>query len=165
MGGIVGKNETTGSVVRCVLANNEKSFLTADNGMLGGIAGFNKGSITNSGSDQADTVLNGVDDLENAAALEIINTNVSNAKLAPDASYIRWNASDNQIENKTYSSSGKNVTSGCLQIKMNSNGNLGGITAYNSKDGALDHCVSGKWFLNNKSENDLQYLVNGAFVG
>ena len=181
MGGIVGKNETTGSVVRCVLANNEKSFLTADNGMLGGIAGFNKGSITNSGSDQADTVLSGVDDLKNAAALEIINTNVSNAKLAPDASYIRWNASDNQIENKTYSSSGKNVTSGCLQIKMNSNGNLGGITAYNSKDGALDHCVSGKWFLNNKSEaigvgtggiigmneseNDLQYLVNGAFVG
>lgn len=130
---------------------------------------------------QADTVLSGVDDLKNAAALEIINTNVSNAKLAPDASYIRWNASDNQIENKTYSSSGKNVTSGCLQIKMNSNGNLGGITAYNSKDGALDHCVSGKWFLNNKSEaigvgtggiigmneseNDLQYLVNGAFVG
>lgn len=35
---------------------------------------------------------------------------------------------------------------------MLSNGNLGGITAYNSTTGSLNSCVSGKWFLNNKSE-------------
>ena len=60
------------------------------------------------------------------------------------------------------------------------NGNIGGITAYNGTAGQLSECVSGKWFLNNKSEaigvgtggiigmnesqKDLSKLVNGAFA-
>ena len=35
---------------------------------------------------------------------------------------------------------------------MLNNGNIGGITAYNGTAGQLSECVSGKWFLNNKSE-------------
>ena len=35
---------------------------------------------------------------------------------------------------------------------MNSNGNIGGITAYNGTEGEVKQCVSGNWFLANKSE-------------
>lgn len=64
---------------------------------------------------------------------------------------------------------------------MATNGNIGGITAYNGTDGTVEKCVSGNWFINNKSEaisvgtggiigmneseKDMVYLVNGAFVG
>lgn len=66
-------------------------------------------------------------------------------------------------------------------MHMSSNGNLGGITAFNGTTGSVNKCVSGNWFLVNKSqvigvgtggiigmnesEQDLSYLVNGAFVG
>lgn len=64
---------------------------------------------------------------------------------------------------------------------ITNNGNIGGITAYNSPVGELEYCVTGKWFINNKSESlgvgtggiaginetekDMWYLVNQAFVG
>lgn len=60
-------------------------------------------------------------------------------------------------------------------------GNLGGITAFNGTTGSVNKCVSGNWFILNKSqalsvgtggiigmnesENDSTYLINGAFVG
>ena len=179
-GGIAGKNETGGSIEECVLTNNEKSSLTAAYGMLGGITGFNKGSISGSGSDQTDKVLAGADEKKNAEALEQINENVSSASLTPAKTYVKWDSNDPGIENMSDSNNTK-VTSGRLQIMMTTNGNLGGIAAYNSTEGSLTHCVSGKWFLNNKSEaigvgtggiigmneseKDLSYLVNGAFVG
>lgn len=178
-GGVTGKNETNGSIENCVLTNNEKSSLTAGYGMLGGIAGFNKGSITGSGSNQTQVVLAGAEELKNAAALDRINQNIKDNSLAPKTTYVDWK-SNTDIEKLSYHQ-GENVTDGCLQIKLESNGNLGGITAYNSTSGSLERCVSGKWFLNNKSEaigvgtggiigmneseKDMRYLVNGAFVG
>ncbi len=178
-GGVTGKNETNGSIENCVLTNNEKSSLTADYGMLGGIAGFNKGSITGSGSDQTQVVLAGTGDKKNAKVLDQINENVAEHGLTPIKDYVNWK-NNTDIENLSYRNGG-GVTSGRLQIRMLSNGNLGGITAYNSTTGSLNSCVSGKWFLNNKSEaigvgtggiigmneseKDQEYLVNGAFVG
>lgn len=178
-GGVTGKNETNGSIENCVLTNNEKSSLTAGYGMLGGIAGFNKGSIIGSGSNQTKAVLADTGDKKNAKVLDQINENVTKNGLTPITDYVNWQNSTD-IENLSYSSDGK-VTSGRLQIRMLSNGNLGGITAYNSTTGSLNSCVSGKWFLNNKSEaigvgtggiigmneseKDQEYLVNGAFVG
>ena len=178
-GGVTGKNETNGSIENCVLTNNEESSLTAGYGMLGGIAGFNKGSISGSGSDQTQVVLAGAEELKNAAALDRINQNIKDNSLAPKTTYVDWK-SNTDIEKLSYHQ-GENVTDGCLQIKLESNGNLGGITAYNSTSGSLERCVSGKWFLNNKSEaigvgtggiigmneseKDMRYLVNGAFVG
>lgn len=178
-GGVTGKNETNGSIENCVLTNNEKSSLTAGYGMLGGIAGFNKGSIIGSGSNQTKAVLADTGDKKNAKVLDQINKNVVGNGLTPITDYVNWKNSTD-IENLSYSSGGK-VTSGRLQIRMLSNGNLGGITAYNSTTGSLNSCVSGKWFLNNKSEaigvgtggiigmneseKDQEYLVNGAFVG
>lgn len=178
-GGVTGKNETNGSIENCVLTNNEKSSLTAGYGMLGGIAGFNKGSIIGSGSNQTKAVLADTGDKKNAKVLDQINKNVVGNGLTPITDYVNWKNSTD-IENLSYSSGGE-VTSGRLQIRMLSNGNLGGITAYNSTTGSLNSCVSGKWFLNNKSEaigvgtggiigmneseKDQEYLVNGAFVG
>lgn len=178
-GGVTGKNETYGTIENCVLTNNEKSSLTADYGMLGGIAGFNKGSITGSGSNQTQAVLAGAGDKKNAKVLDQINENVAKHGLTPITDYVNWQ-NNTDIENLSYRNGGR-VTSGRLQIRMLSNGNLGGITAYNSTTGSLNSCVSGKWFLNNKSdaigvgtggiigmnesEKDMRYLVNGAFVG
>lgn len=149
-GGVTGKNETNGSIENCVLTNNEKSSLTAGYGMLGGIAGFNKGSIIGSGSNQTKAVLADTGDKKNAKVLDQINKNVVGNGLTPITDYVNWKNSTD-IENLSYSSGGE-VTSGRLQIRMLSNGNLGGITAYNSTTGSLNSCVSGKWFLNNKSE-------------
>ncbi len=179
-GGIVGKNETGGSIEDCVLTNNEKSSLTAAYGMLGGITGFNKGKISGSGSDQTSTVLDKADEKKNAEALEQINENVTKAGLTPAKTYVNW-TNNTDIEKLSYKNDQSSVTKGRLKIMMTTNGNLGGIAAYNSTEGSLTHCVSGKWFLNNKSEaigvgtggiigmneseKDLSYLVNGAFVG
>lgn len=47
---------------------------------------------------------------------------------------------------------GTTLSAGKLEMYMLHNGNIGGITAYNGTAGQLSECVSGKWFLNNKSE-------------
>ena len=64
---------------------------------------------------------------------------------------------------------------------VDKNGNLGGIIAFNSTDGQISKCMSGNWFLSNKStaigvgtggiigmnesEKDITGLINAAFVG
>ncbi len=179
-GGVVGKNETEGSIENCILENNASSSLTAAYGMLGGITGFNKGSITGSGSNQTAMVLADIEERKNADVLEQINANVTGAGLTPTKTYVSWSSNSN-IENLSYADNKGSVTQDRLKLILTTNGNLGGIAAYNSTEGSLSHCVSGKWFLNNKSEaigvgtggiigmneseKDLSYLVNGAFVG
>ena len=173
-GGITGKNEENAVVENCILIDNDKSTLSAKNGMLGGIAGFNKGTIRMSGSDKTTAVM--AQDID----LDQLSKNASSSKIKKDANYVNW-TNNTQIENLEYNSSRTSVTEDRLQMYMNTNGNIGGITAYNGKSGALDYCVSGNWFIANKSdaigvgtggvigmnesENDLSYLVNGAFVG
>ena len=96
--------------------------------------------------------------------------------------YVGWKDND-QIENRDYYYNGTwiNVSAGRLKMMITNNGNIGGITAYNSPVGELEYCVTGKWFINNKSESlgvgtggiaginetekDMRYLVNQAFVG
>ena len=173
-GGITGKNEENAVVENCILEDNANSKLTAKNGMLGGITGFNKGTIRMSGSDKTTAVM--AQDID----LDQLSKNASSSKIKKDANYVNW-TNNTQIEKLKYNSSRTSVTENRLQMYMNTNGNIGGITAYNGKSGALDYCVSGNWFIANKSdaigvgtggvigmnesENDLSYLVNGAFVG
>lgn len=184
-GGVVGKNEEGALVDSCTIENHADSKFTATYGMLGGIAGFNKGTIQMSGSDVTPKVMEGVTDIENLTA----NASAADkGNLRADTTYIRWR--DNaKIEDVTYNGDGtatsgtqaKKVSDGRLQMIMNSNGNIGGITAYNGTEGEVKQCVSGNWFLANKSEaigvgtggiigmneseKDLSELVNGAFVG
>lgn len=173
-GGITGKNETTAKILSCTIANNAKSQMSADYGMLGGVTGFNKGSIELSGSESTSAIMTG------AETVEQLNENASKAGLQKDSAYVTYRENQ-EVENLSYSGGGSKVSSGKLGMYMTSNGNLGGITAYNATTGSLSKCASGKWFLVNKSnaisvgtggiigmnesEKDLGYLVNGAFVG
>ena len=139
--------------------------------MVGGIAGYNKGTISGCGG-QSTHVAAGVTKVSQLLA----NT----AAFTADAYYVRTNYSAS-IEDLSYSS-GTRVDAGrTARIMVTGNGNLGGITGYNAPTGALDRCVSGRWLLVNKSESigvgtggiigmnesekDLEFLVNRAFVG
>lgn len=193
-GGITGKNETGATITSCVIDNDPDSKISADYGMLGGVTGFNKGNITLSGSSITAAVMAPVLNLSDEQKKErkTVNTlndsavNVSNTSgkdvLRADTNYITW-AGDNvttDIEKLSYNGGGKVVT-GRMQMYMLSNGTLGGIAAYNGTTGAISQCVSGNWFLNNKSSaigvgtggvigmnesgENLSFLINGAFVG
>lgn len=176
-GGIAGKNETTGIVEACYLENHSSSNLKAKFGMLGGVVGFNKGKIAMSGSSITADVMRDVTEETTAEQLNKFAT--EKGKLSKDDNYVGWSGGS-EIEKLSYDG-GSNVAAGRMQMHMSSNGNLGGITAFNGTTGSVNKCVSGNWFLVNKSqvigvgtggiigmnesEQDLSYLVNGAFVG
>lgn len=179
-GGIVGKNEKDATVDGCSLADNKDSKLTAEYGMLGGVTGFNKGTIKMSGSSITNDVMNAeVTTDANATEADKMAAKARAKGLKEDSRYVNWNESA-QVENLSYRD-GTRVTKDRLQLFMTKNGNIGGITAYNGTTGELTECVSGNWFLANKSdaigvgtggiigmnesEKNLSKLVNGAFVG
>lgn len=173
-GGIVGKNEEEANVSGCTLEDNKNSVLVAKYGMLGGVAGFNKGNISGSGSSITAKVM------EDAETLDQLVANAKKQGLDADSNYVAYNGKA-QLEDLKYSNSNKSVSSSRLKMYMDTNGNIGGITAYNSTTGAVSECVSGDWFLSNKSaqvgvgtggiigmnesEKDTSKVVNGAFVG
>ena len=183
-GGIVGKNEENATVDGCSLKDNNKSKLTAKYGMLGGVTGFNKGTIQMSGSNLTNAIMSddGNDTTAGYSMDTVADKLAAKAKaqgLKADNKYVNWKDSA-QVEDLNYSGGGK-VSAGRLQMIVSSNGNIGGITAYNGTTGELAECVSGNWFLANKSEaigvgtggiigmnesqKNLSRLVNGAFVG
>lgn len=182
-GGIAGKNETSGVITGCLITDTDKSSMSAQYGMLGGVTGFNKGSVALSGSDKTADIMKDVTDENGDTLVDLTELNSrANAKnLSAESEYVSWKNSA-QIENLTYNGrNNKSVSAGRMKLIMSTNGNIGGITAYNGTDGAVEKCVSGNWFINNKSEalsvgtggiigmneseRDLTYLVNGAFVG
>ena len=179
-GGIAGKNEKDAMIDGCSLADNKESTLTAEYGMLGGVTGFNKGTIKMSGSSITKNVMNaevtaGTYDTE----ADKMAAKAKTQGLKEDSAYVDWNGSS-QVEDLKYNR-GSKVSAGRLQMLMTKNGNIGGITAYNGTTGELTECVSGNWFMVNKSdaigvgtggiigmnesEKNLSKLVNGAFVG
>lgn len=145
-GGITGKNEENGCIEGCMLADNESSSLSAETGMLGGVTGFNKGEIVMSGSGKTSEIIY---DNEQEDTLDAMNLRARNSGLKEDGSkYINYN---NWLSRKIYSDN-TSITSGKLQMYMNANGNLGGITAFNGTTGSVNKCVSGNWFILNKSQ-------------
>ncbi len=181
-GGIAGKNEEDGHILECTLADDATSSLTAESGMLGGVTGFNKGEIVMSGSAKTTAIIQSDDD---ANTLDQLHQRSHENGLKEDGTasdgsdkyvnYGSWGGND-----KKYSD-GSSITSGRLQMQVNANGNVGGITAFNGTNGSVNKCVSGNWFILNKSqaigvgtggiigmnesEKDSTYLINGAFVG
>ena len=174
-GGVAGKNESDAVITGCTIANDTKSQLIAKYGMLGGITGYNKGSVTLSGTTETEQVfadVHTVDELQ-AKASGVVSV---------DQSYIRWESGKNQtLEQVVYNNTNTKVSENRLKMYMDKNGNLGGIIAFNSTDGQISKCMSGNWFLSNKStaigvgtggiigmnesEKDITGLVNAAFVG
>lgn len=173
IGGIAGKNDTSGIIEQCYIDNIGTRAITVKNGMVGGVTGYNKGTITLSGDRSTEALMTGVREVSDLLA---------NAKdLSADSSWVKWKDGAD-IEALTYAASGKPVAQGrTMQIIVTGNGSLGGIAGCNAPSGALDRCVSGDWLLVNRSdsisvgtggiigmnesEKDLSFLLNRAFVG
>ena len=185
IGGIAGKNEETGSIVECRLAGSSNT-ISAGSGMAGGIAGYNNGCIELSGDSIVEQIMQEAQSaggspqkVENVQRLIEL---ASSMKLKADSQYVEWNNNNPHLENLNYANRGSGISKNrTLTLTMSVNGNVGGITAYNSPKGSVDHCATGNWYVSNKSnaigvgtggiigmnesENDLSFLLNQAFVG
>lgn len=173
IGGIAGKNDTSGIIEQCYIDNTRTGSITVKNGMVGGVTGYNKGTVALSGDKSTETLM---------ANVREVSELLANAKdLSADSSWVKWEDGAD-IEELTYASSGKPVAQGrTMQIIVTGNGSLGGIAGCNAPSGALERCVSGNWLLVNRSdsisvgtggiigmnesEKDLSFLLNRAFVG
>ena len=174
IGGIAGKNDTTGIIEQCYIDNTGTGTITVKNGMVGGVTGYNKGTITMSGDKNTEKLMKNVTKVSELLA----NAKVQN--LSADTTWVEWQ-NGAQVEDMKFNG-GKALKNGrTMQIIVSSNGNLGGVAGYNAPTGELNRCVSGSWLLVNKSdgigvgtggivgmnesEKDLSYLLNQAFVG
>lgn len=180
-GGIVGKNEINALIDGCTLTDNSRSVLQAKFGMLGGVTGFNKGTIQMSGSSITASIMT-TDSIKDSVTLTDSAVDKNKGNLSADSNPVNWSYNNGfLLENATYQNTNTKISANRLNLKMTDNGNVGGITAFNSTEGLVNRCVSGNWFLLNRSEaigvgtggiigmneseNDLTCLVNGAFVG
>ncbi len=196
VGGVAGKNEESGLISGCLIAEDQAADgivgakkannITVANGMAGGVAGYNKGKMTLSGDAVTAELMGqgtGADGSTTAGVFDV-DTLVANAvgKVIADANYVNWDTNNVDIEKQTYNTTKTEVSANRnLILMMTTNGNLGGITAYNAPTGEINYCATGNWFLNNKSEaigvgtggiigmneseKDLAFLLNQAFVG
>lgn len=173
IGGIAGKNEQTGEIEQCYIDNTSSSSIKVGSGMVGGVTGYNKGKITQSGDKSTETLM------KNVTKVSELLANAKAQSLSADTTWVAWQ--DAQVEDMKFNG-GKALKDGrTMQIIVSSNGNLGGVAGYNAPTGELSRCVSGSWLLVNKSdsisvgtggivgmnesEKDLSFLLNRAFVG
>lgn len=181
IGGIAGKNDETGTIEQCYIDNTGTGTITVKNGMVGGVTGYNKGTITMSGDKSTENLM------KNVTKVSDLLSHAKTEKLSADSTWVKW-TDRTDVEKLSYNGGG--ATSGgsrsvaadrTMQIIVSSNGNLGGVAGYNAPTGELNRCVSGNWLLVNKSdsisvgtggivgmnesEKDLSYLLNQAFVG
>ena len=175
IGGIAGKNDTTGIIEQCYIDNTGTGTITVKNGMVGGVTGYNKGTITQSGDKSTEKLM------KNVTKVSELLANAKAQKLSADSTWVKW-ADRTDVEKLSYNGGSKSVAADrTMQIIVSSNGNLGGVAGYNAPTGELNRCVSGNWLLVNKSdgigvgtggivgmnesEKDLSFLLNRAFVG
>ena len=175
IGGIAGKNDATGIIEQCYIDNTGTGTITVKNGMVGGVTGYNKGTITMSGDKSTEALM------ENVSKVSELLANAKAQKLSADSTWVKW-ADRTDVEKLSYNGGSKSVAAErTMQIIVSSNGNLGGVAGYNAPTGELNRCVSGSWLLVNKSdgigvgtggivgmnesEKDLSFLLNCAFVG
>lgn len=174
IGGIAGKNDTTGIIEQCYIDNTGTGTITVKNGMVGGVTGYNKGTITMSGDKSTEKLM------ENVTKVSELLANAKEQNLSADTTWVAWQ-NGAQVENMKFNDGAALKNGRTMQIIVSSNGNLGGVAGYNAPTGELNRCVSGRWLLVNKSdgigvgtggiigmnesEKDLSFLLNRAFVG
>ena len=124
IGGIAGKNDTSGIIEQCYIDNTRTGSITVKNGMVGGVTGYNKGTVALSGDKSTETLM---------ANVREVSELLANAKdLSADSSWVKWKDGAD-IEELTYASSGKPVAQGrTMQIIVTGNGSLGGIAGCNA---------------------------------
>nr|MCR4717389.1 type II secretion system GspH family protein [Lachnospiraceae bacterium] len=174
VGGIVGYNDEGVTIKKAYISSESKSTITANYGMLGGIAGANSGTIDYCGySDSMELV----DDVyDNLSVKRYGKTDGS------DAGINRLNKIIGT--NKKYESITATDESGdydcVITMSANGDGYLGGITGFNAVNGRVTKCATGKWNIvsnnttktaqvagivaQNESDNDFSYNVNCAYV-
>lgn len=174
IGGIAGKNEQTGMIVQCYIDNANSSSIKVGSGMVGGVTGYNKGTITMSGDKSTETLM------KNVTKVSELLANAKAQNLSADTAWVAWQGGA-QVEDMKFNGGTALKDDRTMQIIVSSNGNLGGVAGYNAPTGELSRCVSGSWLLVNKSdsisvgtggivgmnesEKDLSFLLNRAFVG
>lgn len=170
VGGIAGKNEANGVIAGCLITG-QSSSITVENGMAGGIAGYNKNQITLSGDAVTDTLMQkniGEDGSVSAGVADVqaLIEAAGKQNISADKYYVNWKGSvivkgrdETQLEDHTYYSGNKEKPDGSqvnagrsFTMLMTNSGSLGGITAYNAPAGQVSYCATGNWYLNNKSE-------------
>ena len=183
VGGIAGKNDTDGSISNCLIREPDSgsNSMAVSYGMVGGVTGYNKGSITASGDQSTADIMDGLDDVSIRTGTAAIVKNAASAGVKSDTRWVQW-TSGAQVENLRYNGTGTSVSANrTMQMIVSSNGSLGGIAGYNAPTGAMERCASGNWLLVNKSsgigvgtggiigmnetEKPLRYLLNQSFVG
>ena len=193
VGGIAGKNEESGYITGCLIesaGNGKVNTISTKNGMAGGVTGYNKGRIELSGDAVTAALMKtetaGTGGKEKVRTVQALIREAVKQGVKKDAQYVSWQNGTVPLNSQRYDHSEGQVseqnsdgTSRTLKLLMETNGNLGGITAYNV--GSVDYCASGNWYLNNQSEaigvgtggiigmnesdENLSFLLNQAFVG
>ena len=79
IGGIAGKNDTTGIIEQCYIDNTGTGTITVKNGMVGGVTGYNKDTITMSGDKSTETLM------ENVSKVSDLLSNAEAQKLSADS--------------------------------------------------------------------------------
>ena len=182
VGGVAGKNEETGVIMECrIVKGSSTNIISAESGMAGGIAGYNNGNIQLSGDGSAIEVMRD----SNGALVsdgQMLTEQARQKGISKDSTYVGWNGKiDSPLEELSYNGGNKLNSGRDLQLTMSVNGNIGGITAYNSPKASVDYCATGNWYISNKSEaigvgtggiigmneseKDQSFLLNQAFVG
>ena len=57
IGGIAGKNDTSGIIEQCYIDNTRTGSITVKNGMVGGVTGYNKGTVALSGDKSTEALM------------------------------------------------------------------------------------------------------------
>ncbi len=190
-GGLVGKNQTDGRIEACTLDTSggyDQNQIIVENGLVGGITGINKGTVTTSGYQTskkdsavaiADAVQKAIKDYADAyktdkhVDLETEKERVGYEALLDNDIVKQMIAgrdrngiadlnekADNNIEKAQAEISGKKQD---LLLQLNGNGSIGGITAYNTQSGTMKYCMSGNWLIYNRSS--AQYSAQGGIIG
>lgn len=180
VGGVAGKNEEGASITGCLIAGSD-CRMEINNGMAGGVAGYNKGTITGSGDGSTRTLMANLTGQPSDKA-DTLRSNAEALGIRADSSYVSWNNQTGVSMDQLSYANGNSILEGrSLILTMKVNGSLGGITAYNAPEGKLNYCATGNWYLNNRSdaigvgtggiigmnesEHDQSFLLNRAFVG
>ena len=104
IGGIAGKNDTTGIIEQCYIDNTGTGTITVKNGMVGGVTGYNKGTITMSGDKSTETLM------ENVSKVSELLANAKAQKLSADSTWVKW-ADWTDVEKLSYNGGSKSRSS------------------------------------------------------
>lgn len=195
-GGLVGKNQKDGSIEACTLdtsAGYEKNQIIIENGLVGGITGINKGTVTTSGyqasgEDSAVAIADGVkkviSDYEKSSDEQahvdlqterervgyeyLIGENKTVQAMIKDRKTTGIPNLENILSTDDFNKQSvvqwmKNNGKPKLLLQLTGNGSIGGIAAYNTQSGTMQYCVTGRWLIDNRSSS--QHSAQGGVIG